>query len=107
MEGENLAESTQISLNIMKAHLFILFFLLGINPVPYLFLPDLLAQSNIVKAVAGDLLIDGNPSSVKIGDYMGEKINACINKQGMGQDVHHLITPFIIRRKRIVGKVSS
>lgn len=94
MEGENLAESTQISLNIMKAHLFILFFLLGINPVPYLFLPDLLAQSNIVKAVAGDLLIDGNPSSVKIGDYMGEKINACINKRVMGQDVHHLITPF-------------
>ncbi|MDD3040693.1 beta-L-arabinofuranosidase domain-containing protein [Bacteroides sp.] len=78
----------------MKAHIFVLVVLLGINPVSYLFSSELLAQSNPVKVVVTDLLIDGNPSSVRIENYLGEKINACIHKRVMEQDISHLIAPF-------------
>lgn len=78
----------------MKKHIFILVVLLGINPVLYLFSSELLAQSNPVKVAVTDLLTDGNPSSVRIENYLGEKINACIYKRVMEQDINHLITPF-------------
>lgn len=53
-----------------------------------------LSQSAIVKTTVPDILVNGDPSSIKIGDHLGEKIDICIDQRVLRQDVNHLIVPF-------------
>jgi len=41
-----------------------------------------------------DVLLNGDPSSIKLSDYIGDRINACIESRVKGQNVIHLIQPF-------------
>ncbi len=59
-----------------------------------LFSTESMAQSEQVKPTVPDLLQNGDPSSIKIGDYLGEKIDICIQHRVLEQDVNHLIVPF-------------
>lgn len=52
------------------------------------------AQVEKIPAIVPDRFMDGNPSAIQISNYWGEKINACIEKRVIGQDVNHLVVPF-------------
>lgn len=52
------------------------------------------SQRETVTAVVPDLLQKSDPSVIQIGNYWGERINACIERRVKGQDVSHLIEPF-------------
>ena len=52
-----------------------------------------LALSSQTKPVS-DALQNGDPAAIKINDYLGERINACIEHRVKSQDVNHLVQPF-------------
>lgn len=68
----------------------------------YLFLTAILlampvtvdAQQIKAKSSVSDVLQTGVPSEIKINNYIGEKIDACIQKQVKGMDVSYLVNPF-------------
>lgn len=39
-------------------------------------------------------MVNGDPAAIQIADYLGERIDACIEQRVRGQDVEHLIEPF-------------
>ena len=41
-----------------------------------------------------DVIQNGNPSSIRLSDHLGDRINACIEHRVKGQDVNHLVKPF-------------
>lgn len=51
-------------------------------------------KGEIIKPSIPNLLQNGDPSQIKIGDYLGEKIDICIQHRVLEQDVNHLIVPF-------------
>ena len=55
---------------------------------------DCNAQNYKIKPIVSNKIANGNPSSIKIGDYLGEKIDDCIEMRVKGQDVEHLVEPF-------------
>lgn len=71
----------------MRKQIFILFFcVLGYVTG--------MAQTVQIKSSVPDLLLNGNPSDIKIGNHLGEKIDICIEQRVLEQDVNHLIIPF-------------
>lgn len=52
------------------------------------------AQQIKVKSAVTDILRTGNPSDIEIKNYIGERINACIQKQVKGINVSYLVEPF-------------
>nr|WP_232001418.1 beta-L-arabinofuranosidase domain-containing protein [Proteiniphilum saccharofermentans] len=77
----------------MKKHTFILFFSV-LGCIITFFPPKSMAQPVQVKTSVPDLLLNGDPSNIKIGDHLGERIDICVEQRVKGQDVNHLIVPF-------------
>jgi hypothetical protein len=55
---------------------------------------EISAQNTKVKATVPEMMQKGEPSSVKIGGHLGERIDACIEQRVKRQDVNHLVEPF-------------
>ena len=41
-----------------------------------------------------DALLNGDPSAIKMGGFLGDRMDDCIEKRVKGQDVSHLVKPF-------------
>jgi DUF1680 family protein len=47
-----------------------------------------------IPAVASDVLLKGDPSTVRMGGYLGARIDACVEGRIRSQNVHQLVNPF-------------
>lgn len=54
----------------------------------------LYARKEKVTVAVPELMKKGDPASIRIGNYLGERIDACIDHRVKAQDVTHLIEPF-------------
>lgn len=52
------------------------------------------AQKEKVAAIVPEQIVKGDPAAIRIGNYLGDRMDACIERRVKGQDVTHLIEPF-------------